>query len=101
MSMDCQMDDTSHNESYTRQHIIDQQLACAGWSAANRTLIEELPLAHNTPKLGEQRESYRTASEYADYALLGRDGAPLAIVEAKRGSRDALGGAAPRTAPRR
>lgn len=90
--MDHQMDAFTPNESSTRQQVIDQQLARAGWSVSNRTLIEELPLSDNVPQIGEQRSSYRDSTEYADYALLGRDGAPLAIIEAKRSSRDALAG---------
>jgi type I restriction enzyme R subunit len=40
----------------------------------------------------EQGESAYPSDEFADYVLLGRDNKPLAIVEAKRSSRDALAG---------
>jgi len=74
-------------EQQTRSRLIDQDLARAGWSASRRTLIEEFVLAaqQDTPNLS-------SAHEYADYALLGADGNPIAIVEAKRSSRDELAG---------
>ena len=34
----------------------------------------------------------QTPQEFADYVLLGRDGRPLAVIEAKRTSRDAIDG---------
>jgi len=40
----------------------------------------------------ELQDSYRVADKFIDYVLLGTDGKPLAIVEAKRTSRDALTG---------
>jgi len=74
-------------EQQTRSRLIDQDLARAGWSASRRTLIEEFVLAaqQDTPNLS-------SAHEYADYALLGADGNPIAIVEAKRSSRDEIAG---------
>jgi type I restriction enzyme R subunit len=78
-------------ESQTRQEQIDLQLGRAGWAKDSRRLIEELviqsPLA-----VGDQITSYRTVNEFADYALLDSLGRPLAIVEAKRSSRDPLEG---------
>lgn len=74
------------NESSTRSELIDTQLARAGWSKSRRMLIEEVLLKTLDPSgtyLNEQ---------YADYVLLGTDGKPLAIVEAKRFSRDELAG---------
>lgn len=62
-------------------------LARAGWSASQRTLIEEFALEAQQTTLG-----YNDAIEYADYALLGSDGKPIAVVEAKRSSRDELAG---------
>lgn len=62
-------------------------LARAGWSASQRTLIEEFAL-----EAQQTTQGYNDAIEYADYALLGSDGKPIAIVEAKRSSRDELAG---------
>jgi type I restriction enzyme, R subunit len=76
------------NEAQTRQQLIDQQLARAGWGMAERRMLEEYPLsiAEAEPDYGQQPQ------EFADYVLLGRDGKPLAVIEAKRTSRDALAG---------
>ncbi|MDP2829132.1 MAG: hypothetical protein Q8O37_11070 [Sulfuricellaceae bacterium] len=81
------VDQQTSTEQQTRSRLIDQDLARAGWSASRRTLIEEFVLAaqQDSPILG-------TTPEYADYALLGADSKPIAIVEAKRSSRDELAG---------
>lgn len=76
---------TSSTEQETRGRLIDQDLARAGWNAAKRTLIEEF-------SVGIQSDDPRNHPEFADYALLGSDGTPIAIVEAKRSSRDELAG---------
>jgi type I restriction enzyme, R subunit len=78
-------------ERRTRQESIDLQLARAGWAVGSRRLIEEF-LVETSAVLNEPGGVYRTASEFADYALLDRLGRVLAIVEAKRTSRDALDG---------
>lgn len=74
-------------EKETRQNLIDQQLARAGWGVKSRSVIEEflVRIAEDDPKWKEQHG-------FADYALLGRDGKPIAIVEAKRTGRDAIAG---------
>src|SRR5262245_43990053 len=76
------------NESQTRQQLINQQLARAGWGMAERTMVEEylLSIADAETDFGQ------TSQEFADYVLLGKDGRPLAVIEAKRTSRDALAG---------
>jgi type I site-specific restriction endonuclease len=63
------------NEAQTRQQLIDQQLARAGWGMAERRMLEEYPLsiAEAEPDYGQQPQ------EFADYVLLGRDGKPLAL----------------------
>ena len=74
------------NEAQTRTEIIDSQLAHAGWSRNRRTLVEEFLL-----KIGEPDGVYG-GEQFADYVLLGSDGKPIAVVEAKRSSRDELAG---------
>jgi type I restriction enzyme R subunit len=73
-------------EAATRVNLIDGQLAVAGWSASRRTLIEELLL------IAQEPESRYGEKQFADYVLLGSDGRPIAVVEAKRSSRDELAG---------
>jgi len=65
--------------------LIDRQLLQAGWSSSNGTLIAEYPLK-------PEPESPPTEDQFADYVLLSRDGRILAIVEAKRSTRNALAG---------
>jgi type I restriction enzyme R subunit len=76
------------NEAQTRQQLIDQQLARAGWGIGGRRIVEEylLSSAETEPDYGQLPQ------EFADYVLLGRDGKPLAVIEAKRTSRDAFAG---------
>lgn len=72
------------NEAATRERLIDAQLARAGWSKGRIGLIEEYCLQASEPSAG--------GDQFADYVLLGSDGRPLALVEAKRSSRDELAG---------
>jgi len=74
------------NETETRTEIIDTQLALAGWSKNRKSTIEEYLLKV------EQDQTQYGREQYADYVLLGSDGKPLAVVEAKRSSRDVLAG---------
>jgi type I restriction enzyme, R subunit len=82
----------SPTESQTRQHLIDNQLAEAGWSRDQRNLIEEYLLDDRRVESHDPYATFVTGNEYADYVLLGENGKPMAIVEAKRTSRDALAG---------
>lgn len=80
------MSDLNRNEACTRTELIDTQLARAGWSKQRKVLLEEVLLQVATPD-----QSYGK-DQFADYVLFGSDGKPLAVVEAKRSSRDELGG---------
>ncbi|MCW6032433.1 DEAD/DEAH box helicase family protein [Pantoea sp. JK] len=77
---------SNRDEAQTRTEIIDSQLARSGWSRSRRTLIEEFLLKTVEP------ESTDNDHQFADYILLGSDGTPIAVVEAKRSSRDELAG---------
>lgn len=76
------------NEAHTRKNLTDKQLAVAGWSREQGNLLEELRLDSKLGQLAETLAIYQTSREFVDYTLLGRNGKPLAIVEAKRSSRD-------------
>lgn len=78
------------SEQKTRQEQIDIQLGRAGWAKDSRCLVEEYLL--ELKPLCDSTGDYYAAKEFADYALLDRLGRPLAIVEAKRSSRDPLEG---------
>ena len=78
----------SVTEAQTRQRYIDSQLAEVGWGIDERSLLEEFELGtkeDGTPEYGEKLG-------FADYVLLGKSGKPIAVVEAKRTSRDPLAG---------
>ncbi len=76
------------NESKTRKEIIDNHLLQAGWNTTDRTqVVEEFQISISNNNLNEPSISY--GSTFADYALLGKDGKVLAVIEAKKSSRDA------------
>jgi type I restriction enzyme R subunit len=77
---------SSANEATTRSQVIDTQLAQAGWSKSRRSLVEEFVVMAKEP------DRSFDGQQFADYVLLGSDGKPLAVVEAKRTARDELAG---------
>lgn len=63
-------------EDQTRKAYVDVMLADAGWQRG-RNWVDEYPIGEMPNKAGKG---------YADYVLLGDDGKPLAVIEAKRTS---------------
>ncbi len=80
------------NEAETRHQLIDQQLDRAGWHKDRHDLAIELRLTAVPSQTAEPPPAYHVGDEFVDYALYGRTNHPLAIVEAKRSSRDPLAG---------
>ena len=78
------------DEKQTRQQLIDEQLVRAGWTGGQRKPVEEVALRANVVR--ETTAEYAPTTEFADYVLLDDDGKPIAVVEAKRTSRDAVAG---------
>lgn len=76
------------SETQTRQRYIDNQLVEAGWGNDERSVLEEFALG----TLKERQAEYGEKIGFVDYVLIGKDGKPLAVVEAKRTSRDPLVG---------
>lgn len=78
------------SESKTRSELIDQQLALAGWNVKDLTqVVEEFDILTTLPPgVAEPRTRYE-GHQFSDYVLLGKDGKPLAVIEAKKTSRDA------------
>ncbi|WP_271767956.1 type I restriction endonuclease subunit R [Aquimarina algiphila] len=73
------------NEAQTRKRLIDNQLAFAGWNITDQTqVVEEYSVISGT---NEPHTTYNTT--FSDYVLLGKDGKPLAVIEAKRTSKNA------------
>ena len=74
------------SEYETRKRYIDWDLSLAGWTLGDDVVVERevhgMPTASGT----------HTGTGYIDYLLLGKDGKPLAILEAKRTSKSAQKG---------
>lgn len=83
----------SKSEAQTRSELIDQQLAQSGWNVKDPTqVIEEFDiLTALPPGVAEPRTPYED-HQFSDYVLLGKDRKPLAVVEAKKSSKDAASG---------
>ncbi len=85
-------------EKQTRQQIIDQQLLQAGWDVSNASqVIEEFEIDVNRSEVAGVLSTAEPSSkyqgyQYSDYVLLGKDGKPVAIVEAKKTTKDAANG---------
>ncbi len=76
------------NEKQTRKGIVDQRLKDAGWDVADRTqVVEEFFVQVNANELNDPGVPY--GAQFSDYVLLGKDGKPLAVVEAKKSFVDA------------
>lgn len=73
---DFNVDEISEYE--TRKRYIDVELKLAGWEF-EKNIVEEEPLKGMPNNTGEG---------FADYVLYGKNGKPLAVVEAKRTSKD-------------
>ncbi len=80
----------THSEAQTRQELIDKQLQAAGWDVRDPTqVIEELDIKVDLPDGIREAGAQYEGHQFSDYVLLGKDGKPLAVVEAKRSSKDA------------
>ena len=80
----------SKTEAQTRSELIDRQLALAGWDVKDPTeVVEEFDILIALPdEVQEPRTPYE-GHQFSDYVLLGKDRKPLAVIEAKKTSRDA------------
>lgn len=78
------------SEAMTRSELIDKQLAASGWNVKDPTqVVEEFDILTALPEgISEARTQYE-GHQFSDYVLLGKDGKPLAVVEAKKSSNDA------------
>ncbi|MDI3289758.1 DEAD/DEAH box helicase family protein [Polyangium sp. 15x6] len=77
------------NELATRRRLIDEQLLEAGWDVGKN--------GKDTEQVRQEVQVFTmptpSGEGYADYVLYGDDGKPLAVVEAKKTSKDARAGA--------
>jgi type I restriction enzyme R subunit len=76
------------NELETRAKLIDKRLLDAEWDVNDHTQVLQEYSIKGSSILSDASSPYNT-TQFSDYLLLGRDGKPLAVVEAKRSSKDA------------
>lgn len=77
------------NEKHTRKEIIDERLKQAGWLVGDPSqVVEEFDIVVDKNLVMEAPTPY-AGHQYSDYVLLGKDGKPLAVLEAKKTSVDA------------
>lgn len=75
------------NEAKTRKELIDKQLLEAGWNIDDRTQVTiEYDINVGLPDGVNEPQTPYQGHQYSDYVLLGKDGSPLAVVEAKKTS---------------
>jgi len=78
------------DEAETRQRLIDKKLLQSGWNVKDPSLVTvELPIERGQRDRIKEPGSVYRSHLFTDYALLGRDARPLAVVEAKKTSKDA------------
>lgn len=77
-------------EAQTRAELIDNLLQRSGWNVKDPTqVVEEYDILTPLPDgISEPRTPFG-GHQFSDYVLLGKDGKPLAVVEAKKSSKDA------------
>jgi type I restriction enzyme R subunit len=77
-------------EAQTRTELIDKLLGKSGWNVKDPTqVVEEYDILTVLPEgVSEPRTPY-DGHQFADYVLQGKDGKPLAVIEAKKTSKDA------------
>lgn len=80
----------TRTEAQTRKEIIDEHLKSAGWDVHDHTqVIEEFDIQVELPDgIKEPRTEYE-GHQFSDYVLLGKDCKPVAVIEAKKTSKDA------------
>ncbi len=77
------------NEKLTRKEIIDNRLKKAGWLVGDLSqVVEEFDIVVDENVVREAVTPY-SSHQFSDYVLLGKDGKPLAVVEAKKSAVDA------------
>ena len=72
-------------EAQTRKDLIDRKLKDAGWNITNRTqVIEEFDIELIPSNRVAEPANPFPGHQFCDYVLLGKDGKPLAVIEAKK-----------------
>jgi hypothetical protein len=72
-------------EQQTRIELIDKLLLQAGWSVNDPSqVVEEFDILVGLPEGVEEPRTPYEGHQFSDYVLLGKDGRPIAVVEAKK-----------------
>ena len=80
----------SLTEAQTRKDLIDNKLGIAGWNVNDPIqVVKEFDIQIGLPDSAEEMVAPYQGHHFSDYVLLGKDGKYLAIVEAKKTSKDA------------
>lgn len=80
----------SGNEAKTRKEIIDKRLQVAGWNVNDFTqVVEEFDIDVQVRSEVQEPKTKYSGHQFSDYVLLGKDGKPLAVIEAKKSAVDA------------
>jgi len=77
-------------ENETRKQIIDKRLQEAGWNLSDRSqVVVEYDIEIGLREGVEEPTSQYSGHQFCDYVLIGKDGKPLAVVEAKKTAKEA------------
>lgn len=78
------------SEAQTRSELIDGHLAQAGWNVQDPSqVVEEFNILTALSQGAAEPRTRYDGHQFSDYVLLGKDRKPLAVIEAKKTSRDA------------
>ncbi len=77
-------------EQQTRAELIDKHLEKAGWNVNDPTqVVQEFDILVDLPEGVAEAQTPYQGHQFSDYVLLGKNGKPIAVVEAKKTSKDA------------
>lgn len=78
------------SEKLTRIELIDTRLKKSGWKVNDPSSVaKEFNVSIKKHNSIEEPYAHYDGHQFADYVLLGKDGIPLAVIEAKKTSKDA------------
>jgi type I restriction enzyme R subunit len=78
------------SEAQTRVELIDKQLDKSGWDVTDPTqVVHEFDIIVDLPEGVKEPQTPYQGHQFSDYVLLGKDRKPIAVVEAKKSSKDA------------
>ena len=77
-------------EAQTRIEIIDKKLGQAGWNINDpQQVVHEFDILIDLPEGIKEAQIPYQGHQYSDYVILAKNGKPLAVVEAKKSTKDA------------